>query len=99
MEKTKKKEDIVDLNPKPEKVTDVQLKKIQDVVSHINRLQMEIGMMETRKAYIIRTINTSQDRLGVVQKELGKDYGTTDIDIQTGVIKYPEENGEADKKD
>ncbi len=99
MEKTKKKEDIVDLNPKPEKVTDVQLKKIQDVVSHINRLQMEIGMMETRKAYIVRTINTSQDQLGVVQKELEKDYGTTDIDIQTGVIKYPEENGEADKKD
>ena len=99
MEKTKKKEDIVDLNPKPEKVTDVQLKKIQDVVSHINRLQMEIGMMETRKAYIIRTINTSQDQLGVVQKEVEKDYGTTDIDIQTGVIKYPEENGEADKKD
>ena len=98
MAKTKtKKEELVDL--KPEKVTDVQLKKIQDVLSHINTLQMEIGMMETRKAYIIRTINNSQDQLGVVQKELEKDYGTTDIDIQTGVIKYPEENGEADKKD
>ena len=56
-------------------------------------------MMETRKAYIVRTINTSQDQLNVIQKELEKDYGTTDIDIQTGVIKYPEENGEADKKD
>ena len=99
MEKTKKKEDIVDLNPKPEKVTDIQLKKIQDVISQINRMQLEIGMMETRKAYIVRTINTSQDQLNVIQKELEKDYGTTDIDIQTGVIKYPEENGEADKKD
>ena len=99
MEKTKKKEDIVDLNPKPEKVTDIQLKKIQDVISQLNRMQLEIGMMETRKAYIVRTINTSQDQLNVIQKELEKDYGTTDIDIQTGVIKYPEENGEADKKD
>jgi len=26
-------------------------------------------------------------------------YGTNDINIQDGTIKYPPENGEADKKD
>ena len=33
-----------------------------------------------------------------MQDELEKDYGTYDINIQDGTIKYPE-NGEADKKD
>ena len=93
-----KKEKIVDLKSKPEKVTDIQLKKIQNVVSQINRLQMEIGMMESRKFYILNNIQKFQEQLGVIQKELENDYGTTDIDIQTGEIKYQEENGEANKE-
>ena len=46
MAKTKK-EELVDL--KPEKVTDEQLKKIQNVVDRINQTQMNIGQLESRK--------------------------------------------------
>ena len=42
MTKTKnKKEDIIDL--KPEKVTEEQLKKIQDQVNRMKNFQIEVG--------------------------------------------------------
>ena len=41
MAKTKtKKEKIVDLKPKAEKITDEQLKKLQDTVNAINKSQI-----------------------------------------------------------
>ncbi len=42
-----KKEEVVDL--KPAKITDEQLKSIQEVVSNINRGQIELGSMEVKK--------------------------------------------------
>ena len=39
-----KKEEIVDLKPKAEKITEEQLKKLQDTVNAINKSQLEIGM-------------------------------------------------------
>ena len=33
---------------KPEKITDEQLKKVQDTVNNINRTNLEIGSMEVR---------------------------------------------------
>ena len=41
----------------------------------------------------------SEDELTLLQAEFEKDYGTADVNIQDGVINYPKENGEADKKD
>ena len=81
---------------KPEKVTDEQLKKIQDTVNSINRTQMEIGSMETRKHNLMHQVAGAQDQLTVLQTELEKEYGTIDININDGTINYPKENGEAD---
>ena len=44
-----KEDNIVDLTPKPEKITPSQLEKVQKAVSDINRAQMEIGRLETQK--------------------------------------------------
>ena len=100
MAKTKtKKEKLVDLNPKAEKVTDVQLQRVQSIVNSINRAQMEIGMMESRKFNVLKGIGISQEQLSLMQKEFEKDYGTANIDITDGTINYPKENGETDKKD
>ena len=99
MAKTKtKKEKIVDLKPKAEKITDEQLKNVQGIINTLNRSQLELGIMETRKHGLLHSIATIQDKLTLIQSELEKDYGTTDVNIQTGEINYPE-NGEADKKD
>jgi len=81
---------------KPEKITDEQLKKVQDTVNNINRAQLEIGSMELKKHEIMHNISSLRDELTVLQAEFEKDYGTFDINIQDGVINYPKENGQAD---
>jgi len=83
---------------KPEKITDEQLKKVQDTVNNINRAQLEIGSMELKKHEIMHNISSLRDGLTVLQEEFVKDYGTFDINIQDGTINYPE-NGEVNKKD
>mgnify|MGYP003110017912 FL=1 len=90
----KKKEKLVNL--KPEKVTDEQLAKIQTVVSNINKAQMEIGRYEAGKHTLLHTVQSLQGELKVIQTELEKQYGTVNINIETGVIQYEDE--QADKK-
>ena len=84
---------------KPKKVTEDQLKKVQDTVNNINRAQLEIGSMEIRKHEVMHSIAGLRDELTLLQAEFEKDYGTFDINIQDGVINYPKENGEVNKKD
>jgi len=91
-----KKEKVVDL--KPEKVTEEQLQKIQNVVDRINQTQMNIGQLEARKHQALHYLAGVNDELGLIQNELMEAYGTNDVNIQDGSINYPE-NGEADKKD
>jgi ABC-type phosphate transport system auxiliary subunit len=103
--KTAKKEKIVDLKPRPEKVTDEELAKIQNAVNGVSNHQVEIGRMETRKHQLLHNLGQLQDSLALLQEELQKEYNTIDINIDTGEINYPPENpnppenGETDKKD
>jgi allophanate hydrolase subunit 1 len=80
---------------KPEKITDEQLKRVQDTVNSINRTQLELGSMELKKHEVMHSVASLRDELTVLQKEFEKDYGTFDVDIQNGVINYPK-NGQAD---
>ena len=98
MAKTKK-EKIVDLKPKAEKITAEQLEKVQQSVNNINRAQLEIGSVELKKHELMHHIAGLRDELTVLQAEFEKEYGTFDINIQDGVINYPKENGEVNKKD
>ena len=84
---------------KPEKITDKQLEKVQSTVNNINRAQLEIGSAELKKHEMMHNIAGLRDELTLLQTEFEKDYGTFDINIQDGVINYPKENGEANKKD
>ena len=83
---------------KPEKITAEQLEKVQALINDINRSQMELGQMETKKHAILHHISTMQEKLGKMQLKFEDEYGTFDVNIQDGTINYPE-NGEADKKD
>ena len=83
---------------KPEKISEEQLKKVQDTVNNINRSQLEIGSMEIKKHEMMHRVAGLRDELTLLQTEFEKEYGTFDVNIQDGTINYPE-NGEADKKD
>ena len=93
-----KKEKVVDLKPKAEKITDEQLKKVQSLINIINRNNLEIGSMEIKKHEIMHNIAGLRDELTKLQTEFETEYGTYDIDIQDGTINYSE-NGEANKED
>jgi ethanolamine utilization protein EutQ (cupin superfamily) len=93
----KKKEEVIDFT-KPEKITDNQLKRVQDIVNSINRGQMEIGAMELQKHELMHKMVVDRDKLTVLQSELEKEYSTTDINIHDGTINYPK-NGEVNKED
>ena len=95
---TKKVEEVIDLS-KPEKVTEEQLSKIQSIVDRINQAQMNIGQLESRKHQLLHQIAGVNDELTLTQNELQEQYGTNDINIMDGVINYPKENGEVNKKD
>jgi len=92
------KDNVVDLNPKPEKITPSQLEKVQKAVSDINRVQLEIGRLETQKHMLNHETVKMQDVLKEIQDELEKDYGTVNISIEDGTIQYPEDE-QADKED
>ena len=74
---------------KPEKVTDEQLEKVQAVINDINKSQIEIGQMETKKHAIMHHISALQEAIGGIRQEFEKEYGTADINIQDGIINYP----------
>ena len=93
-----KKEEVIDLKPKAEKITSKQLKKVQDTINTINRSQLEIGSMEIKKHELMHRVAASRDELVLLQEEFKKDYGTFDVDIQTGKINYSDD-GEVNKED
>ena len=73
---------------RPVKVTSEQLSEIQEKVNTMNRAQVEIGSMELRKHEILHQLAGVKDELALVQKDLEKEYGTVDVNIQDGTINY-----------
>ena len=84
---------------KPEKITEDQLSRVQNTINEINKFQLEIGVLESRKHNVLHDISLAQDILSEMQKEFEKEYGTADINIKDGTINYQKENGEVNKKD
>ena len=97
--KTPKMEKTIDITPKPEKITEDQLTKMQSLVKNVNLMHHEIGVIESKKHSLIHNMIEYQKSLFNLQDEFKKDYGTDDVSVQDGTINYQKENGETDKKD
>ena len=90
----------VDLKPRAEKITDQQLERLQKAAQGINKMQSEIGALETRKHSILHMIATMQDVIEELREEFKKDYGSDEVNIMDGTIKYNENgNNETNPKD
>ena len=92
-----KKNKTVDLKPKAEKITEDQLKRLQTTITDINRMHAEIGRIESQKQNLLLNLIHPQKVLNDLQDEFKKDYGTFDINITNGLIRYNDE--QTDKKD
>ena len=76
---------------KPSKITNEELSTVQSIINDINRAQLEVGSMESKKHNILHHISILQEQLNTLQVEFEKTYGTTDINIQDGVINHKED--------
>ena len=92
-----KKEKVVDLKPKAEKISEEQLKRLQNLVSGINKIQFDIGTMESQKHNLLHTLFQTNDLIREMQDKFVEEYGTADINIQDGKINHKDE--QTDKKD
>ena len=81
---------------KPEKISNEELNKVQSVINDINRAQLEIGSIESKKHSLLHHTATLQEKLGEMQIEFEKTYGTADINIQDGTINHPKEDVKTD---
>ena len=90
------KEKVVDL--KPQNITEEELKNLQDLVNALNRVQIEVGSIESRKHGLLHQVISLQQQMQTLQKGFEELYGKVDINITDGTIAYPEDV-EADKKD
>ena len=76
---------------KPSKITNEELSQVQSVINDINRAQLEVGSMESKKHNLLHHVSVLQEQLGKIQVEFEKTYGTTDINIQDGVINHKQD--------
>ena len=80
------------------KVTDEQLKKLQEIVGAMNGATTRIGQLETQKHIVLHDLSQMREDLLKFQAELEEEYGKVNVNIQDGTITEKEDE-QADKKD
>ena len=80
----------IEVKPRAEKITDKHLEHLQNLVNNINTVQFNIGKLEVQKHTLLHNLSMTQDRIGLFQDTLKKEYGTFDVNIDDGKINLPE---------
>ena len=86
-----KKEELVDLKPKADKISEEHLTQMQEVVNIINNLQFNIGKLESQKHTLLHDLGISQKKILELQDVFSKEYGSFDINIADGTINWPKD--------
>ena len=80
------------------KVTEDELKSLQEIVSSMNGATTRVGQIETQKHMVLHDLSLMRTDLMKLQGELEEAYGKVDVNIQDGTINV-REDVEADTKD
>ena len=86
-----KKEKVIDLKPKVDKISEQHLKELQEIVNSINKAQFDIGKLELQKHHKLHDVAVLQDKVTLFQDTLTKEYGTFDVNVSDGKINWPNE--------
>ena len=78
-----------------EKITDEELKELQDQVNKINSAQLRLGGIESQKHTLVHGINAMQKEVQDMQAKLEEKYGKVSINIQDGTIQEIPEDEQA----
>ena len=85
-----KKEKLVDLKPKADKISEEHLKEMQEIINVINNVQFNIGKLEGQKHSLLHELGSSQGKILKLQEMFTKEYGSCDINIKDGTINWEE---------
>jgi len=80
------------------KVTEDELKSLQEIVGSMNGATTRVGQIETQKHMVLHDLSLMRTDLMKLQGELEEAYGKVDVNIQDGTITV-REDVEADTKD
>jgi len=86
-----KKEKVVDLKLKADKISDEHLKELQGILNITNNLQFNIGKLEGQKHSLLHELSITQNRVIEMQDKLSKEYGTYDVNVIDGTINKNED--------
>ena len=78
-------------------ITEDQLKKIQDFQKELNKFLNEVGFLEAQKTAILGKFHEVNKETEDFKKELEKEYGSININLEDGSF-TPIEKEEEDKK-
>ncbi len=84
---------IKQLKSRAEKITTEQLEKAKKIVSDLNQTQHRVGILETQKHQVLHAVAGHQDELALLRSEFQNQYGSIDINLEDGTIKYEEDGG------
>ena len=73
------------------KVTDEQLKKLQEIVGAMNGATTRVGQIETQKHAVLHDLTLMRKDLMDFQAELEEQYGKVNVNIQDGTISERED--------
>ncbi len=82
---------------KKNKVTKKELKKAQDQQSNLQKVILDIGVIETKKHAMLHQVAEINKDIEEFKKVLEEKYGHVNINLEDGV--YAEIENEEDKKD
>tara|TARA_Y100000004_G_scaffold194120_1_gene258016 strand:+ start:1823 stop:2131 length:309 start_codon:yes stop_codon:yes gene_type:complete len=86
-----RKEEVVDLKPKVDKISKEDLTELQQVVNAVNGIQFNIGKMESQKHKLLHDLASAHDKIILLQDKLEKEYGSYDVNLEDGTINWPQE--------
>ena len=85
---------------RPNKISEEQLTTLKNLAKGINAARMDIGALEVRKHEAMHAVMEMQGMLLDLQNKFKEQYGTDNVDINDGTIKYNEDgSNKTNKKD
>ena len=93
-----KKEELVDLKPKVDKISKEHLIELQKVINLVNNVQFNIGKIESQKHNLLHELGGVQKQIIDMQDMFSKEYGTHDINVADGTINWLKEEEKKDEK-
>ena len=93
-----KKEEVVDLKPKAEKISKEHLEALHKAVNGINRLHFNIGKIESQKFMIMGQLQSAQSAVSGLQELFLNEYGSYDVNLEDGTINWPKEGEEIENE-